>query len=140
LRVAAVTSYSVISPRLHSLGSRRFPAVPTGAVGPFSIVASLAGGGGHLLFEHWMAPEPREWLAIAVLSLVPAGFASFLWDFTVKRGDIQALGVIAYGEPLLGASFVVLVGADSASWRLAVAAILIVGGAMLASHKLWRKQ
>jgi len=58
----------------------------------------------------------------------------------VTRGDIQALGVIAYGEPLLGASFVVLVGADSASWRLAVAAILIVGGAMLASHKLWRKQ
>ena len=71
---------------------------------------------------------------------VAGGFASFLWDHAVKRGDIQVLGVIAYGEPLLGAAFVILVGAESAGWRIVWAAILIVGGAMLASHHLWRRR
>lgn len=60
----------------------------------------------------------------------------FVEDFAVKKGDIQALGVIAYGEPLLGATFVVAAGADSASWRLVAAAVLIVGGAVLGSQRL----
>jgi drug/metabolite transporter (DMT)-like permease len=125
---------------IYSLGNRRFPDVPTLAVGPFCAAASLAAGIGHMLFEHWVAPNPAEWRAILALGLLPAGFASFLWDHAVKRGDIQVLGVIAYGEPLLGAAFVILVGAESAGWRIVWAAILIVGGAMLASHHLWRRR
>ena len=63
------------------------------------------------------------------------GAAFYVWDYGVKRGNIQTLGVLAYGAPLLSTLLLVAVGLAEPSWTLAAACALIVGGAVLASSR-----
>ena len=87
----------------------------------------------HLLFETTIWPVGWEWAAIVALGLGPVGAAFYVWDYGVKRGNIQTLGVLAYGAPLLSTLLLVAVGVAEPSWTLAAACALIVGGAVMAS-------
>jgi len=121
------SSYSVLS--------RRAGAVPTSAVGAFCGATALLALICHLLFEQTVRPTGWEWAAIIALGLGPAGIAFYTWDYGVKRGNIQALGTFAYAAPLLSTAILVTLGLAEASWLLAAAAVLISGGALVAS---WR--
>ena len=88
---------------LYSIVTRGLPDVPTSALGMFYGASSLVALFLHLPFEQWVTPEPNEWLVIAGMGLLPMGLAIYFWDFGVKKGDIQALGVFAYTEPFIGA-------------------------------------
>ena len=79
------------------------------------------------------APAPRQVLG-AVLGLGPVGLAFFLWDMGMKRGDIQWLGVAAYAAPLLSTLLLVATGVTPATSRLALAALLITAGALIAGQ------
>ena len=74
----------------------------------------------------------RQWAAVVALGLGPIGAAFYTWDYGVKRGNIQTLGALAYGAPLLSTLLLVAVGLAEPSWTLAAACALIVGGAALA--------
>ena len=50
----------------------------------------------------------------------------------MKRGDIKLLGVASYAAPVLSTLVLVVAGFASASWALALACGLIVGGALIA--------
>jgi drug/metabolite transporter (DMT)-like permease len=94
----------------------------------------------HLLIEptHW--PENlSQWLAILALGIGPVGAAFYVWDIGMKRGDIRVLGVAAYLAPLLSTLFLVLAGYAAASPTLALAALLIAGGGVLAARDMIRK-
>ena len=39
-------------------------------------------------------PSLGGWLAVLALGLGPVGIAFFVWDYGVKRGDIQVLGAL----------------------------------------------
>lgn len=80
------------------------------------------------------------WLALLALGLGPVGLAFFLWDHGTRHGDLRALGASAYLGPLIGAVLLLVMGHGEPSWRLAFAALLIVGGAALASGELWRRR
>lgn len=54
----------------------------------------------------------------------------------VKRGDIRALGASAYAGPLLSTLLLILFGRAEPSWRILLAAVLIVGGAALAAKDM----
>ena len=54
----------------------------------------------------------------------------------MKRGDIRVLGVGSYLAPLLSTLFLVLVGYAAASFSLALAALLIAGGGVLAAKDM----
>jgi len=54
----------------------------------------------HLLFETTTWPAGWQWAAVVALGLGPVGAAFYTWDYGVKHGDIQTLGVLAYGAPL----------------------------------------
>ncbi len=129
---AALTwsSYSVLS--------RRVREVPTDAVGGFCGATALLAFMAHLVFERTYIPQGSEWLAVIGLGLGPVGAAFYLWDFGVKRGDIRSLGALSYMAPLLSTILLVVFGRAEPSVRLAVACLLIVGGAMLASRELWK--
>ena len=118
------SSYSVLS--------RRVGSVPTQAVGRFCAATAVLALVCHLLFETTVWPVGWQWAAVAGLGLGPVGAAFYVWDYGVKRGNIQTLGVLAYGAPLLSTLLLVAVGLAEPSWTLAAACALIVGGAAVA--------
>ena len=124
----------------YSVLSRRLGAVPTDVVGGFCGATAFLGLLFHLRFETTMWPaDPLGWAAIAALGLGPVGAAFFAWDYGVKRGDIRALAALSYGSPLLSTLLLVLSGRAAASWTIAAACVLIVGGAIVAARDLWRR-
>jgi hypothetical protein len=52
----------------------------------------------------------------------------------VKRGDIQLLGTASYAAPLLSTLALVAAGFAAATATLALAALMIAGGAVLAAR------
>ncbi|HEX6957056.1 MAG TPA: DMT family transporter [Ferrovibrio sp.] len=131
---AALTwsSYSVLS--------RRLASVPTDAVGGFCMATALLSWLLHFAFETTVLDAgPIEWLAVLGLGLGPAGLAFFFWDHGMKRGDIRALGSMAYAAPLLSTFLLILFGQGQLTWPVAAACGLIVIGALLGTSDLRRK-
>lgn len=121
----------------YSVLSRRFANVPTDAVGGFCMATAVLSWVMHLAFERSVWPGAiGEWLAVLGLGLGPVGLAFFCWDHGMKRGDIRALGSIAYAAPLLSTLLLVVFGGGTASWRVALACGLIIAGALLGSSDL----
>ena len=133
--VCALTwsSYSVLS--------RRFADVPTDVVIGFCLVTAVLAALCHLALEETVWPaDGIEWLAVLGLGLGPVGAAFFAWDVGVKKGDIQALGAASYGAPLLSTLILVALGFAQASATLAIACLLITGGAIVAAWSLLFKR
>jgi len=122
----------------YSLASRRFAHVPTDTVAGFCLATALLAGMTHLLLEQTVWPQGWQWLAVLCLGLGPVGLAFYVWDYGVKHGDIQALGALAYGAPLISTILLALFGWAEGRWYLWVACLLIVGGAALASLDMFR--
>jgi drug/metabolite transporter (DMT)-like permease len=57
----------------------------------------------------------------------------------VKRGDIKALAAFSYASPLISTLLLVAFGRAEASWAIAAACVLVVGGALIAARDLWRR-
>lgn len=120
----------------YSVLNRKFKEVPSDAVTGFCGATALLGLVFHLGTETWVPPTETQWLAILALGLGPVGLAFFVWDYGTKHGEIQVLGALSYGAPLLSTLLLVAVGLAQASWTIAIACLLIVGGALLASAKM----
>ncbi|PLX38590.1 MAG: EamA family transporter [Hyphomicrobiales bacterium] len=124
----------------YSILSRRFKAVPTDVVAGFCLAGAALSALCHLAFETTVWPETAgQWLAVAALGLMPVGAAFYVWDFGVKRGDIQVLGAASYAAPLLSTLVLIAFGFGAASWIIAIACLLITGGAALAAKDLFRR-
>ncbi len=126
------SSYSVLN--------RRLSAVPTVAVVVYCAVAALGGLGLSLALEDWVRPTALEWAGLVGLALGPMGLAFFVWDYGTKHGNVTLLGALSYFAPLLSTLLLVAAGQAQASWVLALATVLIVGGAGLAALGLRRKE
>ncbi len=125
------SSYSVLN--------RSFRHVPTDVVGGFCGAVAVLGAVCHFAFEDTAVPLPGQWLAVAALGLGPVGAAFFLWDYGTKHGHIQLLGVSSYAAPLLSTIVLVAFGLAPATPVLAVACLLIVLGALIASADILRR-
>ena len=126
------SSYSVLN--------RRFSAVPTVAVVVYCAVAALGGLALSLALEDWVRPTALEWAGLVGLALGPMGLAFFVWDYGTKHGNVTLLGALSYFAPLLSTLLLVAAGQAQVSWVLALATVLIVGGAGLAALGLRRKE
>ncbi len=124
----------------YSLLNRRLGSVPSDAVGGFCGVTAILGWVVHLGIETTVWPGLSGWLAVLALGLGPVGIAFFVWDYGVKRGDIQVLGAAAYASPLVSTLLLVAFGRAEASPALAIACLLIVGGAFLAAKDIFRRR
>jgi drug/metabolite transporter (DMT)-like permease len=120
----------------YSVLSRHFASVPTDAVGGFCAATAVLAALAHVAFEQTVWPSGEEWLAVAAMGLGPVGVAFFTWDYGVKHGDIRVLGAAAYATPLLSTLLLLLAGEARPTPVLAIACLLIVGGAVLAAREL----
>lgn len=120
----------------YSVLNRRYGAVPVEAVCGYCAGAAVLGFVTHFAMESWVTPNARRWLAIVGLGLGPVGVAFFVWDFGTKHGDIQVLGVAAYGAPLLSTILLVAFGKAEATPVVALGCLFIVGGALVASRDM----
>jgi len=118
----------------YSLLTRRVPHFPTAAIGGFALLSGLLALLCHALLEPAVALSGRDLLLIGALGLGPMGAAFFLWDMALKRGDTRHIGILSYLTPLASTAVLVLVGGRAFTWNIALAALLIVGAALLGTR------
>jgi drug/metabolite transporter (DMT)-like permease len=124
----------------YSVLSRRLGAVPTESVTIFCLATAALSVASHLALEETVWPaDGMGWAAVLALGIGPVGAAFFTWDIGMKRGDIQLLGVASYAAPLLSTLALVTAGIARPTWTIALAAVLIAGGAALAARASARK-
>jgi len=121
----------------YSVMSRQLKAVPTDAVAGFCLATALLSAVVHGFIEVTVWPDTVvQWLAVAALGLGPVGAAFYAWDIGMKRGDIRVLGAASYVTPLLSTAFLILAGFAQPSANIAIAALLIAGGGLIAAKDM----
>ena len=118
----------------YSLLTRRVPHFPTAAIGGFALVSGLLSLVCHAWLEPAVALTGRDMLLIGALGLGPMGAAFFLWDMALKRGDTRQIGILSYLTPLASTGVLVLVGDRAFTWNIGLAALMIVGAALLGTR------
>jgi drug/metabolite transporter (DMT)-like permease len=118
----------------YSLGTRRVPAFPTAAIGLFGLVSGVLSLLCHALLEPRVAIAASDWALLALMGLGPLGAAFFLWDKALKLGDARHIGVLSYITPLASTALLLLVTGRGLSMSIALAAVLIVGGALIGTR------
>jgi drug/metabolite transporter (DMT)-like permease len=125
----------------YSVMSRRLKSVPTDAVAGFCLATALLAAIVHELIEVTVWPDtPLQWFAVVALGVGPVGAAFYTWDIGMKRGDIRVLGAASYATPLLSTGFLILAGFAEASANIALAAVLIAGGGLIAAKDMLRRK
>ena len=123
---------------LYSVASRLVKQVPTDAVGLFCGVTAILGWLCHFMLEEtYIASQLSQWLAVIGLGLGPLGLAFFAWDYGIKKGNIQLLGVLSYLTPLISTLMLILFSDALATITLYIACFAIISGALIASIE-WR--
>lgn len=118
----------------YSLMTQRVKAFPTAAIGLFGLVSGLLS-----LLCHW-ALEPAQtlsspdWLLLAVMGLGPLGASFFLWDKALKLGDARQIGILSYLTPLGSTALLMAVSGRPLTWSIGLAAVLIIGAALLGTR------
>ncbi|NEW91890.1 EamA family transporter [Rhodopseudomonas sp. BR0M22] len=124
----------------YSVLSRRLSAVPTDAVAGFCFVTAVLAALVHAVIETTIWPDTLlQWLAIIGLGIGPVGAAFYAWDIGMKRGDIRVLGAASYATPLLSTAFLIMAGYARPTTALALAALLIAGGGLLAAKDMLKR-
>ncbi|MBW3656939.1 MAG: EamA family transporter, partial [Gemmatimonadetes bacterium] len=118
----------------YSLLTRRVAAFPTAAIGLFGLVSGLLSLLCHWLLEPAVMPAANDWLLLAVMGLGPLGAAFFLWDKALKQGDARHIGILSYLTPLASTALLLLVTGRGLSAAIALAAVLIIGAAVLGTR------
>ncbi len=119
----------------YSVLSRRLGETPTSSVAVFCVLTAIASWALHFALETTVWPGTTlGWASTLALGLGPVGLAFYVWDIGVKQGDIQMLGTSSYAAPLLSTVVLVLAGIAMPTWTLAIAALLITGGALIAAR------
>jgi len=125
----------------YSVMSRKLKGVPTDAVAGFCLATALLAAAVHGMVELTVWPDTiAQWLAIIALGVGPVGTAFYAWDIGMKRGDIRVLGAASYATPLLSTAFLMMAGFAKPSGAIAIAAVLIAGGGLIAAKDMvWRR-
>jgi drug/metabolite transporter (DMT)-like permease len=120
-------SYSVVSRRF-------FAQVPSESLSITMLGCAVPAFACHLAFETTLwSLTATEWGGVLGLGLGSIGLAFVVWDIGMKQGDVAFLGVASYAAPVLSTIILVIAGYAAASWLLALACVLIVVGALVAS-------
>lgn len=125
----------------YSVLSRLVKQVSTDAAGWFCGATALLALFCHWLWETTVWPASAgQWFGVIGLGIGPVGIAFFTWDYGVKHGNLQLLGVMAYSAPLISALLLVLTGLAEADLTLLVACLAIIMGSIIAGYRKAKKK
>ncbi|MCW2271263.1 DMT family transporter [Pseudomonas sp. JUb96] len=116
----------------YSVWNKRYNGASPNVMGGICGGVAMAGLVCHLLFEQTVIPDAGNGVALLLLGLGPVGIAFFAWDYATKAGESQRIGALSYLAPLLSTLILVALDPGTFTWSILVAALLIVGGAVLA--------
>lgn len=118
-----------------SLAARMQRAPMTGIMPRLFALGAAYAFAGHALLEPTLWPIGQETrLMIVLIGAGPYGLAFLAWDRALRRGPSGVVGTLAYAVPVLSAVLLVAAGMATASWRLPLAAMAVVGGSLLAGR------
>ncbi|MBN9080957.1 MAG: permease [Rhizobiales bacterium 62-17] len=120
---------------VYSVFNHRFAHVPSEMLIGVCGGVALAGGIVHAMFESTVWPTPQQSLSILLLGIGPTGLAFLAWDHATKHGNLPLLGALSYFAPLLSTLLLIVAGYAPATLLVGLSALLIVGGALLASAR-----
>jgi drug/metabolite transporter (DMT)-like permease len=123
-------SYSLMTKRLALQGK----SFATAAIGLFGLASGLLSLMCHVLLEPRVALSGQDALLLVALGLGPLGAAFYLWDAALKRGDAGQIGILSYITPLASTALLLVVTGQPLSWRIGLAAALIVGAALIGTR------
>lgn len=118
----------------YSLLTRRVPPFPTVAVGLFGLVSGVLSLLCHALLEPFTPLDTQDWVLLILAGLGPLGTAFLLWDKALKLGDPRQIGILSYLTPLSSTAVLMLTGAGTFSWSIALAAAMIISAAILGTR------
>lgn len=120
----------------YSVLSRLVKQVSTDAAGWFCAATALLALLCHWLWETTVWPaSTSQWVGVIGLGVGPVGIAFFTWDYGIKHGNLQLLGVLAYSAPLISALLLVLAGLAPADITLVLSCLAIVIGSLIAGYR-----
>lgn len=114
--------------------SLRGESLPDAAIGLFGLMAGLLSLACHSLLEPAVHLETRDLWLLAAMGWGPLGAAFFLWDRALKTGDAQHIGLLSYLTPLASTVLLMLVSGQPLTWTIALAALMIIGAAVLGTR------
>jgi drug/metabolite transporter (DMT)-like permease len=119
----------------YSLGTKVVAEFPTAVVGVFAFVAGILALVSHWLFEERAEIVLSDWPLLLALGVGPLGAAFYFWDYALKHGNPQQVGLLSFLTPLLSTVLLVLASGSEVSPLLLVSALLIIGGALLGRQR-----
>jgi drug/metabolite transporter (DMT)-like permease len=119
----------------YSLLTKRLPHFPTAAVGGFAFASGVLAILAHLIFEPQVQPTPEQWLLLIALGIGPLGGAFYLWDYAIKSGNPQRVGLLSFLTPLLSTILLAITSGQPFTWQIGLAAVLIIGAAVVGTRK-----
>ena len=118
----------------YSLGTRKVGHFPTASIGLFGLVAGSLALVLHLILEPATSISALDWWWLLLLGLGPLGGAFYFWDYALKHGNPQRVGLISFLTPLLSTIMLVLVSGEALSPTLLISAGLIFGAAFVGTR------
>jgi drug/metabolite transporter (DMT)-like permease len=115
----------------YSLMTQRVKAFHTAAIGTFGLVSGVLSLVCHAALETPVGLSPQDAGLLVWMGLGPLGLAFYLWDAALKNGNAQHIGLLSFITPL-GSTVLLLIDRQEALTPVvALAGLLIVGGAWL---------
>lgn len=109
-------------------------------IGPSMGLLAVLALSAHFAFEPAVDLTPTQWLAIAGIGIAPLTLSNALWDLAGRTGsNTSMISGIAYMTPLASICLLALFGVAPISVAVAVAAVLVVTGALAASGLVSRR-
>jgi drug/metabolite transporter (DMT)-like permease len=118
----------------YSLLTQRVAPFSSAAIGSFGLASGLLSLLCHGLMEAPVTLSLRDWGLVLAMGLGPLGAAFYLWDAALKRGDARHIGVLSFLTPLLSTMALLWLRQEPPSASVALAALMIVGAAVLGSR------
>ena len=124
---------SALSWSVFSAVAARYPDQNSDFLGVVFFLSAAISGGIWLLYLG-APPAPMQSLWIVGAAAIFFALAYAMWDFGMKHGNAQLIGVVSFLTPVLSAAYLVLLGKAALTIYLVLSLVMVVTGIGIARY------